>query len=875
MSGRSVCLQAHGRAAWVTSVFASAVSAQPTITSLGTGPGGASSYAHGVGAAGSVVVGYYNIPGAGRAFRWTAAAGMESLGVLPGGTDSVARGVSADGVVIVGDVLFPGYSRAFRWTAQGGMVDLGVISGGVSPRANASNADGSVVVGHYVASGGMRAFRWTGVGGMQSLGTLPGGGSSTAYGVSADGSVIVGKSSSSAGDRAFRWTSSSGMQGLGTLQGGTASVAWGVSADGSTVVGTNTGPDGDRAFRWTAGGGMQSLGVLPGGGWSDATAVSGDGSIVVGKASNSSGEHRAILWASSIGLVDLNTYLPTLCVDLNGWNLRWATGASDDGTSIVGHGFTPSYHSWVVRGLPTPGSPFPSITHHPTGRAVMAGAAASFSVAASGTGPYGYQWRKDGVSLTNGGAVSGATSSTLVINPVSAAHGGRYSVVVRYGNCATTSWSASLAVVNAVASAAPTSMGAYGGAVAGIPDVNGDGRGDFAVGAVREPGSGGAARAGRVYIYSGATQAVLRTLTSPNPEVDGGFGSSVSGIPDVNGDGRGDIVVGAPNEDPGASPADCGRAYIFSGATGALLRTLQSAGQEAGGHFGWSVAGLADVNGDGRGDVAVGAPDDDPGASPDSCGRVYMYSGATGMYLRALASPMPEWGGRFGWAVASVPDANGDGRGDVVVGAPNEDPGAAPADCGQGYVYSGATGARLWTLASPAPEASGQFGSAVSGVPDLNGDGKGDVVIGSPREDPGSSPTDCGRAHVYSGATGALVRTLQPVAAESGGLFGAAVAGTFDLENDGRGDIAVGAPGEDPGSAPADCGRVHVYSGASGARIISVASPGQMAGGAFGSAAAGVPDTNANHHADLIVGGPREAASGSPAQAGRAYILRF
>jgi probable HAF family extracellular repeat protein len=185
------------------------------------------------------------------------------LGTLPGGFWSDAYGVSADGSVVVGYAQnAAGQERAFRWTAAGGMQDLGTLPGGGWSKAYGVSADGSVVVGWAYSVGQYRAFRWTAAGGMQDLGTL-GGWGSAAYGVSADGSVVVGEAHNAAGHgRAFRWTPGGGMQDLGTL-GGDRSAAWGVSADGSVVVGGAQNAAGQwRAFRWTAASGMQDLGTL-------------------------------------------------------------------------------------------------------------------------------------------------------------------------------------------------------------------------------------------------------------------------------------------------------------------------------------------------------------------------------------------------------------------------------------------------------------------------------------------------------------------------------------------------------------------------------------------------------------------------------------
>jgi probable HAF family extracellular repeat protein len=153
------------------------------------------------------------------------------------GYTSYAYGVSADGSVVVG-VAYTNLVKyhAFRWTESEGMQDLGTL-GGWGSAALGVSADGSVVVGYaYDADEVHRAFRWTAESGMEDLGTL-GGGWSRAYSVSADGSVVVGMARNSAGHiRAFRWTAESGMQDLGTL-GGFHSTALGVSADGTVVVG--------------------------------------------------------------------------------------------------------------------------------------------------------------------------------------------------------------------------------------------------------------------------------------------------------------------------------------------------------------------------------------------------------------------------------------------------------------------------------------------------------------------------------------------------------------------------------------------------------------------------------------------------------------
>jgi probable HAF family extracellular repeat protein len=321
-------------------LWAVLLSAEPLwaqrLTWLGT-PGGDWSEAFGVSADGSVVVGVArNAAGQQRAFRWTAAGGMQDLGTL-GGDESWAHGVSADGSVVVGVASnAAGQRHAFRWTAAGGMEDLGTL-GGSGSEAFGVSADGSVVVGVASnAAGQQRAFRWTASGGMQDLGTL-GGDESRAFGVSADGSVVVGWARNAAGQyRAFRWTAARGMQDLGTL-GGDWSVAFDVSADGSVVVGWARNAAGQgHAFRWTAAREMQDLGTL-GGDWSLAWGVSADGSVVVGRAENAEGQGRAFRWTAAGGMEDLNTTYASLLT--NGSWLEFANAISPDERYIVGEGY--------------------------------------------------------------------------------------------------------------------------------------------------------------------------------------------------------------------------------------------------------------------------------------------------------------------------------------------------------------------------------------------------------------------------------------------------------------------------------------------------------------------------------------------------------
>ncbi len=412
--------------------------------------------------------------------------------------------------------------------------------------------------------------------------------------------------------------------------------------------------------------------------------------------------------------------------------------------------------------------------------------------------------------------------------------------------------------------------GRFGRAVSAVPDADGDSVPDLLVGAWQETPPDAPFLAGRAYLFSGATGEVLLDLVSPNPTGEGLFGGSVAGVPDTDGDGRGDLLIGASGE--GLNAGDAGRAYLFSGATGELLLDLVSPNEQQSGVFGTSVAAVPDADGDGRGDLLIGAPSEDVGDV--SAGQAYLFSGATGSVLAELVSPNIRKGsGQFGASVAGIADLDGDGAGDLVVGAPFEDSdGAFNVLTGRAYVFS-ATGTLLREIDSPTAKPFGLFGNTVASVPDTDGDGRDEVLVGARNENRGSSPTDAGRVHLFSGTTGAVLFTLLSPNEETGGNFGSRVAGVLDLDGDGRGDIVIGAPLEDPGDAPQGAGRAYVFGGAEGTLLFELSSPSEEEGGTFGNAVAGVPDLTGDGRGDLLVGALFEGDAGAQGGPGRVYLF--
>src|SRR5262245_17774965 len=229
-----------------------------------------------------------------------------------------------------------------------------------------------------------------------------------------------------------------------------------------------------------------------------------------------------------------------------------------------------------------------------------------------------------------------------------------------------------------------------GDSVAGAGDVDGDGVPDLIVGVSMANGP-----PGRAIIISGSTGLPLHVLTGPYslPTCCPGFGAVVAGIGDVDGDGKGDVAVGAPTANWGSSNPG-GNVHIFSGASGAPLYTISGTG--GGGppaivYLGRSIAGVGDISGDGLADFLVGAS-----------GLAIVCSGATGIVLQTLyGSSITCWpyagNDGFGNSVAGPGDVNGDGVPDIAVAASWACV-SAVGTAGQVRVFSGANWGPLYTL---------------------------------------------------------------------------------------------------------------------------------------------------------------------------------
>ncbi len=393
----------------------------------------------------------------------------------------------------------------------------------------------------------------------------------------------------------------------------------------------------------------------------------------------------------------------------------------------------------------------------------------------------------------------------------------------------------------------------FGQSVAGVGDTNGDGRTEVMIGA---PGFANA--------YLGDTKfdgdVMFNALQSE-------FGASVAGAGDVNGDGFADILIGAPRFTNGQT--DEGAAFLFFGAAGAFNMTVDAIldANQTGSRFASSISGAADINGDGYADFAIGAPNFDQGESNE--GKVFVWYGGAGVVSPGASAEFEsnQVNAVFGTSLA-LGDIDGDGYADVLAGAPAYDFGHS--DEGVLFAYLG--GGELLSSTHAAQLSTGQMGDSlgvsVDGAGDVNGDGFGDVIVGAPNFDGGE--VNEGRALIYTGSASGLnaapFRILEENQASA--AFGQSVSAAGDVNNDGLGDVLVGAPGFDAGES--DEGTAFLY--LAGSNVAAARFEGNQAGSAMGRSVAGAGDVNGDGFADVIVGAPLANVGGVGAAVGRVFI---
>ena len=422
--------------------------------------------------------------------------------------------------------------------------------------------------------------------------------------------------------------------------------------------------------------------------------------------------------------------------------------------------------------------------------------------------------------------------------------------------------------------------------VSGGGDLNSDGYDDIVIGAKHESTS--ATQAGAAYIvYGGADLPEEMTLDAADVFLTGEnsadkAGRTVQIVPDVNGDGAADLLIGAPSWDT-ATKAEVGRMYIHfgGGSSGSLSDAdVLVKGQNGANYLSLGMTG-GDLNGDGEGDVLVGAPGNDIGGS--NRGTIYVMYGPVSAG-EVNAGDMSDYitGESNADEVGSVLDMfdhNGDGIDDLIVGAPKSDEGGTGA--GSVYIVNGpVTGALSLESADlqyTGESAADKFGTSVSSVGDLNDDGLDDLIAGAPGDD--AEGPEAGAAYViYGGAEagGAMddddIYAVKVTGEDSDDQFGGNVVGDGDIDDDGNGDIMVSATFS---GGEAKLGSVYImygpFEGSLSAADADVRFEGSTDDDKLGNSLSFAGDVDGDGNTAVLIGAAQKDTTG--VDAGGAYLM--
>jgi hypothetical protein len=455
-----------------------------------------------------------------------------------------------------------------------------------------------------------------------------------------------------------------------------------------------------------------------------------------------------------------------------------------------------------------------------------------------------------------------------------------------------------------------------GYSVSAAGDVNNDGIADILIGAHHAN-----SEAGKTYVVFGKAGSWTTPISLSTLNGTGGFrldgmlekdargyiisvdtsGYSVSAAGDVNNDGIADIIIGAPSANSYA-----GKTYVVFGKAGnwtspISLSTLngtngfalESVVMESSGN---SVSSAGDINNDGITDIIIGAS----GAN-STTGKTYVVFGKASGWSTPISLSTLNGADGFqldgvsandysGYSVSAAGDINGDGIGDILIGAYGTSPGAGIYNVGQTYVIFGKASA--WTTPISLSTLNGTSGFRLDGVSaydysgrsvnaagDVNNDGIADILIGAYYANSGAGKTYVvfGKSSGWtspislSALNGANGFSLNGVA---GDYSGRSVNAAGDVNNDGIADIIIGAY-----RANSEAGKTYVVFGkASGwASSISLSTlngtngfalNGVYIGEVVGFSVSSAGDVNNDGIADIIMGGYNAGS-----QSGRTYVV--